>query len=355
MAEGRARLCASVLDAHPGYLSRDVRRALKAGADRIHWDVMDAHFVPNLSFGPTTIKRLRKITKSPYDAHLMISEPSKYVERFIDAGCDSITIHVEVDEPIEPTLRYIRDRQRAAGLALKPGTPLTALEPYRNLIDIVMVMTVEPGFGGQSFDKEAAKKIGPARNLFRDRTFGGEIHVDGGVNRESAELCGSYGVDFLVVGSTLWKKGHDIGREIRLIKALADDGYQWQLNNGVRPPSRDRWTSFASLPKAIGKRLAAQIEHDGIPVIQLRDDGQMNPDGVRNYELLIPLAAEEAAVSRFAEARQKAETDAEAWRQRLLEEQAAAQTSAAIDAPDLDAETLDQAGDGGDGQGQGDR
>ena len=229
MTTHKTLVSTSILDADLSDLARESLRALDGGSDRLHLDVMDGHFVPNISFGPAVIKRLRRIGRQPFDAHLMISEPSRYMDQFIDAGCDSITFHVEVEEPIEPTLRKIRKAGRQAGLALKPGTPLSALEPYRELIDIVMVMTVEPGFGGQSFMKDAAAKILPAHDLFRDRDSGlpgGQVHVDGGVNRQSAGLCGGFAAEVLVVGSTLWKKGVDIAEEIRLIKALADEGYR---------------------------------------------------------------------------------------------------------------------------------
>ena len=165
----RALVSASILDCDLASLGRESRRALKGGADRLHLDVMDGHFVPNITFGATVIKRLRKIGKQPFDAHLMISEPGRYVDQFIDAGCDSITFHVEVDEPIEPILLKIRKAGRLAGLAIKPATPLTALDPYGDLLDIIMVMTVEPGFGGQKFMADAAAKIDPAHAVFRDR------------------------------------------------------------------------------------------------------------------------------------------------------------------------------------------
>ena len=236
MAGHRAIVSASILDSDLSNLSRECRKALKAGSDRIHLDVMDGHFVPNITFGPGIIKRLRKIGKQPFDAHLMISEPGRYMDQFIAAGCDSITFHVEVEEPIEPTLLKIRKAGRLAGLAIKPATPLSALDPYRDLLDIIMVMTVEPGFGGQKFMADVARKIDPAHQVFRDRPgerpSRREVHVDGGANRDTAEYCGGLGVDVLVAGSTLWKKGADIEQEIKLIKSLADKGYRHRRPDG---------------------------------------------------------------------------------------------------------------------------
>jgi ribulose-phosphate 3-epimerase len=317
MARRRTLVSASILDADLADLARDSLRALRAGSDRLHLDVMDGHFVPNISFGPTVIKRLRRIGKQPFDAHLMISEPGRYMDQFIEAGCDSITFHVEVEEAIEPTLLKIRKAGRQAGLAIRPATPLSALEPYRELIDIVMVMTVEPGFGGQAFMTDAARKILPAHNLFRDRAAGlreGQVHVDGGVNRKSAELCGGLSGDVLVVGSTLWKKGTDIAREIRLIKALADKGYENGAGKGTIAIPHEEWLTFATLPRKIGRRLAGPMEARGIPVIEVRAARAEGQTGPRDCDLLIPAGCETPAREWFGEALATARLEADAAR-----------------------------------------
>ena len=300
----RTLVSASILDADLANLAGDSRRAFKGGADRLHLDVMDGHFVPNITFGPTLIKRLRRIGKQPFDAHLMISEPGRYMDQFIDAGCDSITFHVEVEEPIEPVLLKIRKAGRQAGLAIKPATPLSALEPYRDLLDIVMVMTVEPGFGGQTFMKDAAAKILPAHRVFRDRSPElptGQVHVDGGVNRKSAELCGGMAAEVLIVGSVLWKKGVDIAKEIRLIKALAAEGYENGAGKGKAAIPHEEWLSFATLPRPVARQLVAQMEMASIPVVSVGARGA--GDGKRAIEIFVPAAWERLAVERFGEHR----------------------------------------------------
>jgi ribulose-phosphate 3-epimerase len=215
-------IAASILDSDLGALAEEIRRAEAAGADRVHLDVMDGHFVPNLTFGWKTVEAVRRVTDLPFDAHLMIAEPGRWIDRFLDAGCDSITFHVEVDAgQIRPSLERIRGAGRSAGLSVKPGTPLDALAGYRDLLDIVLVMTVEPGFGGQSFMADvAASKLGPAR-AHLDPAGALEVQVDGGAKRETAAAIGRGGTDVMVVGSALYH-ADDMAAELARIRGLAD-------------------------------------------------------------------------------------------------------------------------------------
>ncbi len=317
MGTGRARIAVSILDADHSTMAHAIHRAEREGADRIHIDVMDGHFVPNLTFGPRMIKGIRQRTELPLDAHLMITDPLKYIDEYLDAGCDSVTFHVEVgDEQIVPTLEKTRAAGRAAGLALKPATPLTALEPYRRLLDIILVMTVEPGFGGQSFMRDvAAEKVLAAREYLGHKPHGAEVHVDGGINRETAEFVGGLGVDVLVVGSVLWIKGRNMGREIRLVKALADEGYQYRLNGGDPPIPRDKMVSFTQLPKHLAWRFMEEIEKGGVPVLPLRGSGAFNPDGVRDYDLMVPATVEALVRERHGGDRERYSAEADAWRE----------------------------------------
>ena len=215
-------IAVSVLDADQGDLAAAVERVEQAGGDRIHLDVMDAHFVPNLTWGPKTIAALRRRTSLPFDAHLMIDEPGRWLDEYLEAGCDTVTFHVEVAEDIGATLSRIRAAGRGAGLALRPRTPLDRLGPYRQLLDIVMVMTVEPGFGGQRFMADvAAAKLPLARGHLRDADRG-EVHDDGGVNLATAAAAAGLGAGVLVVRSARWADGADMASEIRHLRMVAD-------------------------------------------------------------------------------------------------------------------------------------
>jgi ribulose-phosphate 3-epimerase len=304
MASGRMQVTASILDCDLANLASQGRLALRSGADRLHLDVMDGHFVPNITFGHTVIKRLRPIGKQPFDAHLMISEPGRYMDNYIDAGCDTISFHVEVEEPIEPILLRIRKAGRRAGLAIKPATPLSVLEPYRDLLDIVMIMTVEPGFGGQKFMFDAAQKIGPAHGYLADPASG-QVHVDGGVNRGTVEVCGGLAAEVVVAGSILWKPGVDIVHEIRLVKALGDKGYAMGPGAGKAPIAHGDWVVFATLPSAAARALAGRMEAAGIPSVTIGADrariGARSDRGRRLLEILVPADDEPEARRRFGE------------------------------------------------------
>ena len=214
-------VAASVLDADLGDLGEEVRRAEAAGADRIHLDVMDGHFVPNITFGWKTIEALRRVTRLPFDAHLMMDEPGRWIEQFLDAGCNSITLHLEVGAAqMRPSLERIRDAGRTAGLCLRPGTPLNGLAPYRDLLDIVMVMTVEPGFGGQAFMTDVADAKLLAARAWLDPAGASEVQVDGGGRAETAEIIGRGGTDVIVAGSALYRAA-DMAAEVQRIRAIA--------------------------------------------------------------------------------------------------------------------------------------
>jgi ribulose-phosphate 3-epimerase len=214
-------IAASILDSDLGALGDEIRRAQDAGADRIHLDVMDGHFVPNITFGWKTIEAVRRVATIPFDAHLMISEPGRWAERFLEAGCDSITFHVEADPGhTRDALVRIREAGRSAGLSVKPGTPLAALDAYRDLLDIILVMTVEPGFGGQAFMADVAEaKLAAARGWL-DPGGASEVQVDGGGRADTAEAIGRGGTDVIVAGSALYR-ATDMAAEVERIRSIA--------------------------------------------------------------------------------------------------------------------------------------
>ena len=216
-------VAASILTADFGNLYRVVRKLEQAGVDRLHLDVMDGHFVDNITFGPTVVAAFRRLTALPIDVHLMIAEPSRYVQRFIDAGGDSLTFHVEVEESDEQkreTLRLIGAARRQPGLAISPDTPVSAVEPFLVDLSLLMIMTVHPGWGGQRFLEDRAPKIAEARRLLGGRP-GSAVHVDGGVSGDTAAVVGQYGADVCVVGSALFQRRRDTASEVERVRRAA--------------------------------------------------------------------------------------------------------------------------------------
>ena len=221
MSERKIEISPSVLGANLMCLGEEIRRVEELGIGWLHLDHMDGHFVPNISFGPDFVSAMRKQTKLFLDVHLMLSEPMKYIETYAKAGADLITVHVEADDDAETMLRAIAAQGIKAGISIKPDTPVQAIEPLLPLCDLVLVMTVEPGFGGQSLREDCVAKIPELKAMIEKSGRDILIEVDGGVKRENAEKVGRAGADVLVIGTGLFR-ADDPKAVVREVLACAE-------------------------------------------------------------------------------------------------------------------------------------
>ena len=213
------KISPSILSADFGKLSSEIQNLEKAKADLIHIDVMDGHFVPNLTIGPPVIKALRKYTSLPFDVHLMISPVHNFIKNFAEAGADIITIHPEATSNLISSINEIKSFNKKVGISLNPGTSIDKVLPVLNLIDLVLVMSVNPGFGGQKFMPETLEKVKTLRKEIDTKKIKTQIEIDGGINFENAKVAVKAGVDILVSGTTIFKEnGGDLKKNIQLLK-----------------------------------------------------------------------------------------------------------------------------------------
>ena len=209
----------SILSADFSQLGTEIKRLEEGGADMIHVDVMDGHFVPNLTIGPPVIKALRKHCSLKFDVHLMISPVHKYIKAYADAGADIITIHPEATQNLEESIKMIKDLKKKVGVSLNPGSKIELITEYLDKIDLVLIMSVNPGFGGQKFMPEVLDKIKQLKKIQQEKKLNFDIEIDGGINFDNCKSAIDAGANILVSGTTIFKSNNgDIKKNINLLK-----------------------------------------------------------------------------------------------------------------------------------------
>ena len=215
----KIQISPSILSADFSQLGNEIKRLEEGGADMIHVDVMDGHFVPNLTIGPPVIKSLKKHTKLPFDVHLMIDPVHKYIKDYSDAGADIITFHPEATENILETINLIKSFNKKVGISLNPDTEINVTEEHLDKIDLILIMSVYPGFGGQKFISEVLKKIKDLDKIRKEKKLNFKIEIDGGINFETSKIAVDAGVDILVSGTTIFKEnGGNLEKNIKLLR-----------------------------------------------------------------------------------------------------------------------------------------
>ena len=219
------RLAPSILSANFAALGEDIRKVEDAGAHIIHVDVMDGHFVPNITIGPVVVQSIKKVTKLPLDVHLMITDPDQYIPAFVEAGASMLTVHAEATVHLDRTLNFIRSQNVLVGVSINPATPLSVVEHALGLADMLLIMSVNPGFGGQRFIPYTVEKIRRARQIIDERNYRCVIEVDGGIDSDTIPAVVKAGAEVLVAGSAIFG-APDPGRKVQeLLEIAASVGY----------------------------------------------------------------------------------------------------------------------------------